>query len=329
MEPSIVFVHFIDNFKGYFKYTLLVAYCSQGLVSTTDHKVLQRILPGRYAQCSLMNKIESQSRNFLPLIKKCWVIENLSERVDKLTHPMISDGHLEILLVEGSGGSVQMEQNTITLHPGRYLIGQLNGKARLCLFPQTKLYFVKPQPWASMLITDCPLIELQNGIVPLSSLNSPLDAALRQFSPLAELVKIQEVLTEYLWQRSRGNSNYNMIYGAALKFMASGQDFRIQKQYALDQFNISDKTLENKFKRYVGLTPKQFSMCIKMRKAVEEMIYEKSHANLTNLAIKSGFFDQSHFIRSFKSVFKTTPGQLKADDFFIPNSKEPFRYYTI
>lgn len=278
---------------------------------------------------SRMNLTNSPGKEMIPLIKKYWVIENLSGSLNKLINSMISDGHLEILFVEGKGVSVHFKDEIANLHSGVYLTGQLRGKGKLCLFPETKLHFIKLHPWACMLITDCPLNELTNRIVPLSDLNPFLNSKLRGFNPSAEIERIQEILTSDLLEGSTANRSLEILHGAALQLMASDGDFRLQKQQIMFDFNISDKTLENKFKQHVGLTPKQFSICIKMRKIVEKMIYEEYHLSLTSMALENGFFDQSHFIRTFKSIFETSPSQLQADHYFIPNSKEHFRYYTI
>lgn len=264
-----------------------------------------------------------------PYIKKYWVIENSSVVTNKITDPMIPDGHLEILLIEGNGMSFKLENNVFNLSSGIYLIGQLKGKGELRLLAGTKAHFIKLYQWSTPLATNFSLVELTNKVIPFSELNKSLDTKLKRFHPSLEIDKIVEVLTLTLYDRSKINSGFNLIYGSCKKLITHNKDFRSIKTEILSDHNISDRTLENKFKQHVGLTPKQFSMTIRMRKIVEELMYDTTSSSLTNIAIKNGFFDQSHFIRSFKSIFNTSPGQLELDNYFIPNSKESFRYYTI
>ncbi len=63
-----------------------------------------------------------------------------------------------------------------------------------------------------------------------------------------------------------------------------------------------------KFKKETGLTPHQFQIQNKIRKA--QKILNNSE-NLAELAIETGFFDQSHFIRYFKKIIGLTPSAYK------------------
>lgn len=71
-----------------------------------------------------------------------------------------------------------------------------------------------------------------------------------------------------------------------------------------DYLNISIDPFEKKFRRIVGTSPKHFSSIIRIEKAIES--YSKDQS-LTNLAYSSGFFDQAHFIREFKSFTGQLP----------------------
>ena len=63
-----------------------------------------------------------------------------------------------------------------------------------------------------------------------------------------------------------------------------------------------------KFKRETGLTPHQFQVQNKIRKA--QRIFGNSE-NIAELAIETGFFDQSHFTRYFKKIIGLTPAAYK------------------
>ena len=63
-----------------------------------------------------------------------------------------------------------------------------------------------------------------------------------------------------------------------------------------------------KFKKETGLTPHQFQIQNKIRKA--QRIFNNSES-LAELAMETGFFDQSHFIRYFKKIIGLTPSAYK------------------
>ena len=59
-----------------------------------------------------------------------------------------------------------------------------------------------------------------------------------------------------------------------------------------------------KFKKSIGLTPHQFQIQNRIRKA--RKLLEKLSIT-TEVALNTGFYDQSHFIRNFKKIVKMTP----------------------
>ncbi len=63
------------------------------------------------------------------------------------------------------------------------------------------------------------------------------------------------------------------------------------------------------FKKEVGLTPHQFQLQNKIRKAQRLL---QGQVNLTKVAYDTGFYDQSHFIRQFEKIVGLTPTEYQA-----------------
>lgn len=68
---------------------------------------------------------------------------------------------------------------------------------------------------------------------------------------------------------------------------------------------ISSRYLQKLFLQYTGLTPKLFSKINRFQKSL--VLIGQSDLPLTSIAHQSGYFDQSHFIREFRSFTGTTP----------------------
>lgn len=83
-------------------------------------------------------------------------------------------------------------------------------------------------------------------------------------------------------------------------------------KYSLDE--MADATFMSKynliriFKHEVGLTPHQFLLQNRIRKA--QRLLETS-ATITEVALATGFCDQSHFIRHFKKIVGLTPTEYR------------------
>lgn len=71
------------------------------------------------------------------------------------------------------------------------------------------------------------------------------------------------------------------------------------------KYNISRKHINSLFLKHIGKPPSEYRKIYRFRKALLE--YNKCK-NLTSLSYGSFFYDQSHFIKDFKSLTKTNPG---------------------
>jgi AraC-like DNA-binding protein len=68
---------------------------------------------------------------------------------------------------------------------------------------------------------------------------------------------------------------------------------------------ISLDAFEKRFRRLVGMSPKQFSYIVKMRTIVNSN--KGAAQSLTTLAYDAGYFDQPHFNKDFRSFTGQTP----------------------
>lgn len=74
------------------------------------------------------------------------------------------------------------------------------------------------------------------------------------------------------------------------------------------QLNITKRHFERKFKKEVGLLPKQFSSIVRIEKS-RSMIRSLKFKSLTDVGLECDYFDQAHFIREFKTFVEETPKQ--------------------
>lgn len=73
-----------------------------------------------------------------------------------------------------------------------------------------------------------------------------------------------------------------------------------------ERYQISKRTLQRLFKKYVGVSPKWVIQRYRLHEAAEKMASEKTE-NWSQLALDLGYFDQSHFIKDFKQIVGQTP----------------------
>ena len=82
------------------------------------------------------------------------------------------------------------------------------------------------------------------------------------------------------------------------------------------QVGLSRVYLAQVFKRDVGVTPQVYQACVRVARAKALLSVGESAAEV---ALTSGFFDQSHFTRVFRQYVGVTPGQFQQDKLDLRN----------
>ena len=71
-------------------------------------------------------------------------------------------------------------------------------------------------------------------------------------------------------------------------------------------FALPKRTLQRLFQHYVGVSPKWVIQRYRLHEAAEELASNQT-ANLPQLALDLGYFDQAHFSKAFKAVVGVSP----------------------
>jgi AraC-like DNA-binding protein len=80
----------------------------------------------------------------------------------------------------------------------------------------------------------------------------------------------------------------------------------------LEKLNLTERTFQRIFKKYVGITPSQYRRICQFDQSFNQL-RSKNFDALSDVAFDNGFADQSHFIRSFKEFTDTTPNNYLKD----------------
>ncbi|GEM_PF-3071774 len=73
------------------------------------------------------------------------------------------------------------------------------------------------------------------------------------------------------------------------------------------EYRFSQKHIISEFKKSVGITPKKLQIVQKINNAIR-LLAEQEDLAPAQVALACGFYDQAHFIKSFKEVTGMTPG---------------------
>jgi AraC-like DNA-binding protein len=83
------------------------------------------------------------------------------------------------------------------------------------------------------------------------------------------------------------------------------EDFFDNIENVASRYGITSRYLQKLFLQYTGLTPKLYSKINRFQNSLK--LVTKKDTSLTSIAYDCGYFDQSHFIREFKSFTGFTP----------------------
>ncbi|MDQ6775825.1 MAG: helix-turn-helix domain-containing protein [Actinomycetota bacterium] len=76
--------------------------------------------------------------------------------------------------------------------------------------------------------------------------------------------------------------------------------------------NVSTRTLQRLFRRYVGVGPKWVLQRYRLHTAIEQLA-SRQGTDWTRLALELGYFDHAHFIADFQALVGRSPAQYEAE----------------
>lgn len=164
----------------------------------------------------------------------------------------------------------------------------------------------KPQGLAAF--TGYPAAEFENHFADAAwvfgdSLQGLLERLQVAPQPIQKLKRIAEYLTCHL--RAPDMAPY---VAGSMELFKAGSGNRHSVKEVCRQIGVTNKTLIQSFQKHVGITPARYMQLQSVNQALASLARHPQQ-RLTELAHQLHFFDQSHFIHSFKTFTGLTPTQ--------------------
>ncbi len=100
----------------------------------------------------------------------------------------------------------------------------------------------------------------------------------------------------------------NEPFEDVLSYLSLNYNQSITLETLQREFKINKYNLQKDFKRKIGLTPLAYQTVMRIENS-KKLFY--TDMSLVEIALESGFHDQSHFTHSFKKYVGVTPGRYK------------------
>lgn len=161
-----------------------------------------------------------------------------------------------------------------------------------------------------------PLNEFLNKIVPIDSILQSFKKDVERISALKttheRISMVEEILMNLIDLNLVPEKKYDLLIN---DFLMYGDYINI-KNYCKN-YGVNQKTLERFFYKHVGANPKSFLKVTKFQRTINSLMIG-NFDSMTQIGYEFNYYDQTHFINSFKSFTGKTPAkQLKDNDLIL------------
>ncbi|HEX6125393.1 MAG TPA: DUF6597 domain-containing transcriptional factor [Pyrinomonadaceae bacterium] len=190
--------------------------------------------------------------------------------------------------------------------PTALLAGQMSRSILIRPSGKVKLFGVRFQPAGAAPLLGFPLHELNDEIVEFRrvGVRQAYDVEHRMTEALS-FAERRSIFEEFLIQRL-AECKQNDPVSCIAAVMIDNRCGRVPVSEVSRQLGISERQLERRFKRTVGISPKMLSRIARFQSVVRAC-RDGEFPNLLDAALSSGYYDQSHLIRDFREFSGLTP----------------------
>lgn len=170
-------------------------------------------------------------------------------------------------------------------------------------------------PYALPSLFSVPANELSNRNVEISSLLGNKGAELedKMVSAKSNNERIKIINSYFERQLTSISNHHNRIRIIASVNHIINRKGLVGIKRLTENRPVSQRQFERNFKSATGFSPKMFSRIVRFENAIS-MLDIKEDVKLTEVALESGYYDQSHFIRDFKEFAGQHPSAYLAHD---------------
>lgn len=243
------------------------------------------------------------------LVRFFWVFES-----GKLSEPYVyrsmADSCMELIFHYKGRFDELAESGQRT---GSFLSGihsQTQSYRRFITTDQFRIFGAYLYPFAACRLFELSPHELTNRMPDLHSALGKSGKELEERIMLAPDNKVRHrILTDFLEDLLHNSDDYNYNHStiSAIRYIIHSRNTHMVRDLA-NHYNLSERQFQRKFREYSGFSPKKFMRIVRFGDACN---YYKDADNklLTQIAYECGYYDQSHFIKDFKTFSGYHPAE--------------------
>ncbi len=242
-------------------------------------------------------------------IKLFWVFESRSN--DSVPETIVADGFPELIIHFRSPFAEVDRAGEFLKQPAAVACGQLTRPLVLHSSLDAGMIGIRFQPSGMAPILSTSMQSLTDARVPAEELFVDIDQLVEEIVESSNDAQRIAACHRFLF-RSIDLDRENFCVRRALESIRQTRG-SISVESLATLMGRSRRSLELAFQREVGTSPKMYCRITRFRHLFDAMSMKSQSVSWVELALDSGFFDQSHLIRDFRQFAGASPTAFLTD----------------
>lgn len=252
-----------------------------------------------------MKAIQLTVPNHLEMVESVWRVD-LDLRKAKLGYYRLPDNYSEIIIVlkgEIHRSVIGTRQTSILEERQAYLAPVRSKGTILKANEDVTFIIVKIAPQFQNVILGRRQFETRNGLLKLEAGEWSKDFRSERIANTKQVIQDLEL---FMQKKMDHQVKIDPVVDASIALIRHVRgDIRVKELN--EELGVCKSTLEEKFNRNLGLSPKEFCKIEKINQFLDNYELHKDEMTLTQLTFKSGYYDQSHLIKEFRYFVDMSP----------------------
>jgi AraC-like DNA-binding protein len=254
------------------------------------------------------------SERLRKIINYFWWIELQCESgAEDFAERILPDSSSEIIFHLGDKISRISEDNRARCEPNCFFAGPNTSYYNIAGHGSIRMIGVKFYPHTASFLLRESATQFNNNVVDLSAIWGDSISRIHERITEAQTLEDRVSIIERLLSARFGNEipcQFEYLDFAVRRLIQSNG--KIPLSQITQKLGITPRYLEKLFSERVGIPPKTFAQILQLQKSVRLMAFHKDRP-LTEICYASGYYDQSHFIRSVTRFTGLKPSELKRE----------------
>ncbi|MCG8571147.1 MAG: helix-turn-helix domain-containing protein [Spirochaetes bacterium] len=243
------------------------------------------------------------------LIDCYWTLEVPAED-DSQRQRIIPDGCIEMAFILGDDIKRYISEDEFILQPRAMVLGQTIKPFYIQPTGYVNTFAVSFYPYGFANFITEPIKNLVNKETPIDLLfgKSSAKELEQKIIKATDTKERIEFIEDFFFDKLNNKTTIDTIVKTTIDTLLATKG-STPINIILKQDLSKKRQLERKFLKQIGISPKQLGKVIRLQTALKILLNEKAES-LTNIAYKSEYYDQAHFIKDFKEFTGVSPKEF-------------------